>query len=118
MDIGRRLARRGIVTHAQRVFSGSWWQSTRGAYDRARELGQNACRAAQVQWLDESVQVTGLRLRRDPADGWLKLERRYRFEYSGDGNDRHSGHLVLLGTRLTEFAGPTRPEPVVEFGTH
>ncbi|MBW8822989.1 MAG: DUF3301 domain-containing protein [Xanthomonadales bacterium] len=95
-----------------------WWQSVRGAYDRARELGRNACNAAQVQWLDESVQNTGMRLRRDPGDGWLKLERRFRFEYSTDGHDRRAGHLVLLGTRLTEFAGPTRPEPVVaaDFG--
>ena len=90
-----------------------WWQSARGAYDRARELGRNACNAAQVQWLDESVQSAGIRLRRDPGDGWLKLERRFRFEYSSDGNDRHAGQLVLLGTRLVEFAGPVKPEPVV-----
>ena len=96
-----------------------WWQSARGAYDRARELGRNACNAAHVQWLDESVQSAGIRLRRDPGDGWLKLERRFRFEYSSDGNDRHTGQLVLLGTRLVEFVGPTRPEPVIaaDFGS-
>lgn len=90
-----------------------WWQSARSAYDRARELGRNACTSAQVQWLDESVQSSGIRLRRDPDDGWLKLERRFRFEYSGDGHDRHTGYLVLLGTRLVEFAGPPRPTSVV-----
>jgi len=88
-----------------------WWSSARAAADRARELGRRACEAAHVQWLDESVQGDGFRLRRG-EDGWLRPERRYRFEYSTDGQDRHAGMLVLRGTQLVAFSGPPTPTPV------
>lgn len=84
-----------------------WWDSSRKAADRARELGRNACHAAGVQWLDESVQHIKSRWTRGQS-GWLGLERTYRFEYSRDGAERHEGRLVLLDGKLTGFVGPTR----------
>ncbi|WP_147653721.1 DUF3301 domain-containing protein [Vulcaniibacterium gelatinicum] len=88
------------------------WSAGRAAAERAEALGRDACRAAGVQWLDHSVHATGLRLRRR-EDGWLGLERSFRFEYSHDGNDRHVGHLVLFGGRLVAFSGPVRAANVV-----
>jgi hypothetical protein len=41
-------------------------------------------------------------------NGWLGLERSFRFEYSEDGQDRHIGRIVLLGEKLVGFSGPTR----------
>ena len=79
----------------------------RAAAERAAEIGRDACAAAGVQWLDQSVHANGLRLRRKD-DGWLGLERSFRFEYSEDGHDRHIGQVVLLGDRLVGFSGPTR----------
>ena len=73
----------------------------------AARIGRDACRAAGVQWLDQAVHATGLRLRRH-ANGWLGLERSFRFEYSEDGHDRHVGKLVLFGGKLVGFSGPTR----------
>lgn len=84
-----------------------WWDSSRKAADRARELGRNACHAAGVQWLDESVQHIKSRWTRGHS-GWLGLERTYRFEYSRDGAERHEGRLVLRDGKLTGFVGPTR----------
>ncbi len=84
-----------------------WWDSTRKAADRARELGRNACKAAGVQWLDESVQQIKSRWTRSDS-GWLTLERTYRFDYSHDGAERHEGRLVLREGRLVGFVGPTR----------
>lgn len=85
-----------------------WWSSARAAAERATEAGRDACRAAGVQWLDETVHATGVRLHRG-SDGWLGVERTFRFEYSEDGGDRHVGRLVLRGKRLVGFSGPTRP---------
>jgi len=58
-----------------------------------------------VQWLDQSVHASGVRLRRG-SDGRLGLERSFRFEYSHDGSDRHVGRIVLRGDRLVSFTGP------------
>lgn len=84
----------------------AFWNSSRAAAERAGELGRNACRAADVQWLDQSVHATGLRVCRLPT-GWLGFERTFRFEYSHDGIDRHSGRMVLRGSQLVSFAGPS-----------
>ena len=81
--------------------------AARAAAERATEISRNACHAAGVQWLDQSVHANGIRLRRK-ANGWLGLERRFRFEYSENGQDRHIGQLVLLGDKLVGFSGPAR----------
>ena len=90
----------------------AWWSSARTAAERAEEVGRNACHAAGVQWLDQSVHATGMRLRRR-EDGWLGIERTFRFEYSEDGHDRHVGRVVLLGDRLVGFSGPSRAAQAV-----
>ena len=87
----------------------AWWSSARDAAERAEDLGREACHAAGVQWLDQTVHASGLRLRRG-QDGRLGFERSFRFEYSEDGSDRHIGRLVLRGGRLVAFVGPiSRP---------
>src|SRR5512143_2259095 len=85
----------------------AFWSAARGAAERAEQVGRDACRAAGVQWLDETVHASGLRLRRG-EDGRLGFERSFRFEYSHDGDDRHIGRLVLRGERLVSFSGPIR----------
>lgn len=88
----------------------AFWSAGRAAAERAEAMGRDACRAAGVQWLDESVHATGLRLCRHD-NGWLGLERSFRFDYSIDGNDRHAGRLVLRGDRMVAFSGPVTPPP-------
>ncbi len=87
----------------------AYWSAARGAAERAEEVGRDACRAANVQWLDQTVHANGIRLRRG-ANGWLGFERSFRFEYSQEGSDRHVGRLVLRGNRLIAFSGPSRPD--------
>jgi hypothetical protein len=84
-----------------------FFSAARAAAERAAEIGRDACQAAGVQWLDQSVHATGMRLRRH-GSGWLGLERSFRFEYSEDGLDRHVGRVVLLGRKLVGFSGPSR----------
>ena len=86
----------------------AWFSSARAAAERAEQLGRDACRAAGVQWLDQSVHAAGLRLRRG-EDGRFGVERRFRFEYSVNGVDRHIGRLLLRGGRLLAFSGPPPP---------
>ena len=84
----------------------AWWNAARAASEHAIEVGRAACRAAGVQLLDQTVQATGLRLRRR-SDGRLGLERSFRFEYSYDGADRNRGRMVFHGRRLVSMAGPS-----------
>lgn len=89
----------------------SFWNSGRAATERAIRLGRDACRAAGVQLLDDSVHATGLKPYRS-GSGWLGWQRTFRFDYSLDGQDRHAGRMVLHGDRLVSFAGPVAPAPV------
>lgn len=91
----------------------AFWSAARGAAERAGEVGRNACQAAGVQWLDQTVHASGLRLCRG-EDGWLGFERSFRFEYSEDGLDRHVGRLVLRGERLVAFTGPAKAAAVIQ----
>lgn len=92
----------------------AWWNAARAAAERAGILGRDACAAAGVQWLDQSVHASGVRVYRR-EDGWLGLERSFRFDYSRDGLERHVGRMVLRGDRLVEFVGPSTAARVVPF---
>lgn len=81
------------------------WNSARAAAERAEALGRDACNSAGVQWLDQTVHASGLRVNRG-HNGRLGFERSFRFEYSRDGHDRQIGKLVLRGDRLVGFSGP------------
>jgi len=86
----------------------AWWNSARAAAEHAEKLGRQARANAEVMWLDQSVHASGIRVRRND-EGRLALERSFRFYYSYDGYDRHTGRMVLLGDRLLSFIGPVRP---------
>ncbi len=70
---------------------------------RVRELAlvaaRRACQQEGVQLLDESVSMRRISLSRD-GDGRWRIWRQYRFEYSIEGTERQSGHVIMLGNRL------------------
>jgi len=72
-----------------------WWDSL-----QKRELAVRAARAvcerANVQFLDESVALSKMRLRRD-SNQRARLYREFSFEYSSMGDDRQAGRVYLLG---------------------
>ena len=68
----------------------AYWSAGRAAAERADLLGRDACSAAGVQWLDQTVHAAGLRLRRGD-DGRIWFERSFRFEYSLYGADSSVG---------------------------
>ena len=80
--------------------AGGWfWYDSLRARERAVGLGRAACERDRLQFLDETVLCTRTRPARG-ADGRVRLRRMYQFEFSDDGVNRRTGHLVLLGAEL------------------
>lgn len=80
------------------------WMDALRAREAAVQHGRALCGEAGVQLLDQSVSLKRLRLSR--RDGLPTLIRRYQFEISLDGSDRHRGHLDLAGHRLESWSLP------------
>lgn len=80
------------------------WMDALSARERAIAYGRELCRTAGVQLLDQTVSLKRVRVER--VDGLPTLVRRYGFEVSLDGSDRHRGHLELLGHRLGTWSLP------------
>jgi hypothetical protein len=71
------------------------------AREAAHAAARKACVEAGVQFLDDTVSQSGLRLARD-AEGRVTLERHFRFEFSPTGDDREQGRVRLLGNQVQE----------------
>ncbi|MEO7433098.1 MAG: DUF3301 domain-containing protein [Dokdonella sp.] len=80
------------------------WMDALNARERAIQAGLELCREAGVQWLDQSVSLKRMSI--GLRDGMPTLLRRYGFEVSVDGSDRHRGHLDLGGQRLEAWSLP------------
>ena len=80
------------------------WMGALAARERAIRYGRELCRDAGVQLLDQTVSMTRLRIER--INGVPTLIRRYGFEISLDGSDRHRGHLDLRGYQLGAWSLP------------
>ena len=75
------------------------WADSLRARERAVRAGREACKRYELQFLDDTVSFTRLRLARD-EEGQVKLRRTYAFEFSDTGNNRRHGAIVMLGARL------------------
>lgn len=71
------------------------------ARESAHHAARKACEAQGVQFLDDTVSQSGLRLTRN-AEGRLNIERRFRFEFSSTGDEREQGFVRLLSNRVQE----------------
>jgi hypothetical protein len=80
------------------VLAGYWFAALRNK-ELARAAGQRACEQADVQFLDDTVELTRLRLRRGESGG-LSLYREYRFEFTSDSTQRYHGQIMMLGPRV------------------
>lgn len=79
---------------------GFWfWLHSIRILEIAREAGRQACNRMDVQFLDDTVASTKLRLARD-KNGRRILRRTYRFEFSETGNSRREGEVIMLGDRV------------------
>lgn len=79
---------------------GWFWLDGLKARDAAVAAARRACAAENLQLLDDTVSITGLKPARDD-DGRLLLQRVYSFEYSDTGDNRRRGSIALLGHSVT-----------------
>lgn len=75
------------------------WYDSLEAREAAVRASRNACEAEGLLFLDDTVGIVSLKPARD-AEGRLKLQRAYDFEYSDTGNNRQQGSVVMLGKRV------------------
>src|SRR5687767_4554381 len=79
-----------------------FWLDSLRARERALQAGRAACERHELQFLDETVSFTRVRLSRDD-EGQLKIARTYVFEFSDTGNNRRHGAIVMLGGELQDL---------------
>lgn len=82
---------------------GMYWLAAMRCKELAVAAARRECKLADVQLLDQTVQQNHISMSRDSSDRW-RVWRRYRFEYSQDGVERHAGSLVMLGQKVTHVA--------------
>ena len=78
-----------------------WFDTMRAREAALRRVGA-LCRDMGLQLLDETVHFVSIRPCRG-RDGWLRLCRRYRFEFSVHAVDRHQGDVVIQGHRVVSI---------------
>jgi Protein of unknown function (DUF3301) len=90
------------------LLAAAWfWNDSLRARDRVITTCFRLCSEVGVQFLDETVSLSRLRIQRGTS-GSLEFARRYAFEYSGSGNDRWKGYALLSGLHIdsVQLHGP------------
>jgi hypothetical protein len=80
-----------------------FWMDALRCKEIARSAGQRACQQVEAQFLDDTVAITRLRLRRDTR-GQIALYREYRFEFTRNRDYRLRGEIVMLGRHVVRLA--------------
>jgi len=90
------------------------WLDSLKAREAAVSAAKAACNSEHLLLLDDTVAIARLGLARDGGGG-LRLRRIYGFEYSDTGNDRSTGSIVMLGSRVLviNLNLPETPQPTV-----
>src|ERR1041385_3927751 len=78
------------------------WIDSLRARERAVRAGRAACQRYDLQFLDDTVSFTRIRLGRDDG-GQLKIARTYPFELSDTGNNRRHGARDMLGGDVADL---------------
>ena len=78
------------------------WADSLRARERAVRAGRDACSRYGLQFLDETVSFSRMRLARDD-EGHVKIARTYTFEFSDTGNNRRDGAIVMLGGEVQDL---------------
>ena len=89
--------------------TGVFWLDSLRARERAVAAGRSACARYRLQFLDDTVAFSRLRLARD-GHGQLRIARTYTFEFSDTGNNRRHGEIQMLGGELQDIE--LEPYPV------
>jgi len=74
------------------------WLDGARAREFATSLARRYCDNRGLQFLDETVALARMGIRR--TDQGLRVRRMYRFEFSLEGVGRRTGYVLMLGTQL------------------
>ena len=87
-----------------------YWYAGLQVREQAVHVGRRTCNEAGLQFLDESVALSRIRLARNEA-GQVVFQRDYRFEFSDTGNNRLPGLVRMRGLRVewVSLDGEWRP---------
>jgi hypothetical protein len=92
-----------LLVVAALAAAGSFLWSSLRAREAANAAIRPACRAHGYLFLDDTVALDRIRLRRD-EEGRARIARVYRFDYSDTGDNRRRGYVTLLGARVEEVS--------------
>jgi hypothetical protein len=100
------------------IGGGWYWYDAMRAKERARDAGRRRCDEAGVTFLDDTVTLTRLRVRRD-GDGRLSILREFQFEFTSDGSVRHGGEITLIGGQIRRiemepYRAPPPDRPAID----
>ena len=86
-------------------FAAWFWFDTQRSQEMAKAICQQICGKLKLQFLDDTVVLTRLRLRRN-SRGSLMVQRTYQFEFYEGGNQRQRGTVVMRGIALEMLEMP------------
>ena len=75
------------------------WLDSLTTRETAIAATKAACQSENLLLLDDTVAITRIGVARND-DGEVRLQRIYGFEYSDTGNNRRTGSLAMLGSRV------------------
>lgn len=78
-----------------------YWFDSISAKEIATQNAKKACNKVSLEFLDETVAIKKLRLRRN-STGQMTFYREYEFEFSSTGEFRYKGNVRLLGKQLLD----------------
>ena len=76
-----------------------FWLDSMKINETARIIGAKICRKNNVQFLDETVHLSSMKLTKNKY-GQFKLFRKYKFEFTNSEYHRYGGELTLAGRIL------------------
>jgi len=86
-------------------FAGWFWFDTQRSQEMAKAICQKVCSKLKLQFLDDTVVLRRLRLRRN-SRGSLRVQRTYQFEFYDGGNERQRGTVTMRGITLEMLEMP------------
>ncbi|MBF0126863.1 MAG: DUF3301 domain-containing protein [Magnetococcales bacterium] len=93
-----------------------FWYAAMRARENALAVVRRTCAELEAAWLDDTVSLTSLGLKRDHEGHW-RVRRIYGFRYLDAGHQIHEGVVILLGDQLHTLlldTGPDEPRPTRE----
>ena len=86
-----------------------WWLTMRSK-ELAKQAGKQACDRYKVQFLDETVELKKVWIRRNET-GRIEFCRLFFFEFATDGAMRYQGRVLILGQQISNVEMDAYREP-------